>query len=150
MVALIAESFRFPDLEALVMDLAAQVEIDGVPIGTQATGTTVPGQVGSRFVHVERTPGTGGLDRHGITDTALIYIGTRAETRAVSRQITHELRDLLLELDRTHTYREILIDRCEESSAPGPLNGADPDERLVETGWVLAVRRHRGPNVEPS
>ncbi len=148
MPSYLARTGRHPDLEALVMDVAAYIEVDGQPIGPAATGTRVPADYDGVFVHVERGIGSGGLDRYGITDVAMIGVATRAESRAVSRQMTEQLRLRLRALADTHVWRGVLVDRCVESSAPGPAPSPDVDSRFVESAWILAAREHRGPDVE--
>lgn len=148
MPSYLAQTGQHPDLEALVMDVAAGIVVDGQPIGPEATGTRVPADYDGLFVHVERGVGSGGLDRYGITDVAMVGVATRADSRAVSRQMTEQLRARLLAVSNTHQWRGVLIDRCVESSAPGPAPSPDVDSRYVESAWILAARAHQGPPVE--
>lgn len=143
---LLAEQDDFPDVEAVVMDMLAVVEVDGTPVGDNS-GTRSPADVSEPYFHVFRQVAAGGLNPQGWSDTASVYVAAWSTSREKSRQMIRGARAVFVEFADGGAHKGVLLDRVWESSAPGPLPTTDEDDRRVEMGVGIRLRRHHRPTV---
>lgn len=142
MTAPLAATGDFPDLELLVMDLLADVHVNGVPIGPTRVGTRTPADVGQPYIHVVTAVGAGGMNPDAWQETVTLYVACWAHDRPTSRAMRGEVRRILGAFADGGEHHGVLIDRAWESSAPGPLPVQDEDDRRIESGWSFRQRRH--------
>ena len=143
---LLAEQDDFPDLEAVVMDMLSVVEVNGTPVGDNS-GTRTPADVSEPYFHVFRQLAAGGMNAGSWSDTAYVYVAAWSATREQSRQMIRGARHVFAQYDEGGEHKGVLLDRVWESSAPGPLPTQDEDDRRIELGIGVRVRRHHRASV---
>lgn len=141
MTLLLAEEGEFPDVESLVMDMLAGVEVDGVPVGDNS-GTRTPETVERPYWHVFRAINAGGMNPQAWSDTASLYVAAWSDTRERARQMVRGARAVITAYCDGGDHKGVLIDRMWETGAPGVLPTDDEDDRRIELGVGLRLRRH--------
>lgn len=146
MTLLLAEDGEFPDVENILLDMLSAVPVDGVPIG-ENTGTRTPADVSSPYFHVMAAIGAGGMNPAAWSDTATLYVAAWSDLRSTSQQMVKGLRAIVADYCDGGDYKGVFLDRMWESGRPGNLPVEDEDDRRVETGVSIRMRRHNGPAV---
>lgn len=139
----------FPEPDLLIADLVAAVEIDGVPLGASQADNDVSGLDAPCF-HCYVPPGRRQLSRYGDLDSSFVYVGAWGLTWPQANDMQKQVRALLAAYRDGGLWKGVQIHRIREATGPSALpRRPDAPDELVESGWTVDLRKHRGPTARP-
>lgn len=138
---------ELPDPEVLVGDILTAVTVGGDALGPEQVDTDVSG-LNAPCIRCYVPPGRRQLGKYGDLDTSFVYVGAWALDRTTAQDMLRQARNLLEPFREGGIHCGVAIFRCVESTGPTQLQQQpDAPDELVEGGWSIQLRRHRGPTV---
>lgn len=140
----IAEPGGFPEHDLLVGDILSATIAFGDP-PTAVPADTDASNLGTPAFDVHVPAGRRSLNRYGDVDEAFVYVGAWGADRDDATELQRMVRRALAGYRDGGLWRGVQIHRIREVTGPSSIPRAqDAPDRLVESGWSVLLRKHRG------